>query len=203
METKQKIGEQFDERQSLQLIKEMIEVSQTKLKSDGILFIIWGWLMLLSNMASFIEQKTTILYPFNIILDYSGIALGAIVLAYSIYYLVNQSKKIKTYIDISLRYIWISMFCCLVLINLILNNVLHQINFELQHPLFMVIVAFATVATGGILRYKLILFGGLFFGIMALISSYLALPEQFLLESVAWIFAFIVPGHYLYAKRKN
>ena len=203
METTDTIDEQFDERQSLRVIKEMIEVSQKKLKNDGILFVLWGWLMFLSNMASFTEQKIVILYPLNRILDYVGIALGIIVIAYSIYYLINQSKKVKTYINISLRYIWISMFCCLVLINLIQGNVVHEINFELQHPIFMVVVAFATVATGGILRYRLLTIGGIFFGAMALLSSYMALPEQFLLESFAWLIAFIIPGHYMYAKRKN
>jgi hypothetical protein len=29
-------------------------------------------------------------------------------------------------------------------------NVLHSINFELQHPLFMVLMAFAVTVTGGI-----------------------------------------------------
>ncbi len=164
MEANQTNGEQFDERQSLQGIKEMIEVSQKKLISDGILFIIWGWLLCIGNLTSFIEQKAVILYPLNRILDYSGITLGIIVLAYSIYYLVTQNKKGNTYIDISLRYIWISMFCCLLLINLIQFNVINEINFELQHPIFMVVVAFTTVTAGGILRYIMLTFGGVFLG---------------------------------------
>jgi branched-subunit amino acid ABC-type transport system permease component len=95
------------------------------------------------------------------------------------------------------------MFACLVLINLIQFNVLHKINFELQHPLFMVIMAFATVITGGILRYKLVTIGGIIFGLIALLSSYVTLPYQLLLESFAWLIAFVIPGHYLYATRKS
>jgi hypothetical protein len=203
METNKSDGVQFDEQKSLQIIKEMIEVSQKRLNINGILFIIWGWLLFIGNLVSYIEQKIVILYPINKVLDYCGISMLIFALAYSIYFFIKQNNKVRTYIDLSLRYVWVSMLCSLVLINLIQGNVVHEINFELQHPIFMVVIALATVISGGILRYKMLIFGGIFFGAMALISSYFALPEQLLLESVAWLIAFIFPGHYLYAKRKN
>jgi branched-subunit amino acid ABC-type transport system permease component len=90
----------------------------------------------------------------------------------------------------------------MVLINLIQVNVLHKIVFELQHPLFMVITAFAIAVTGGILRYKMIIAGGAIFGSIALLSSYLPLDEQLLVESIAWLLAFIIPGHILFRQRK-
>lgn len=39
---------------------------------------------------------------------------------------------------------------------------MHQINFELQHPLFMVLTAFAITITGVILRYRLMSLAVLF-----------------------------------------
>ena len=91
----------------------------------------------------------------------------------------------------------------MVLINLIQFNVLHKIHYELQHPVFMVIFAFAIVVTGGILRYKLILLGGIIFGLLALVASYMSLPTQLLIDALAWMIAFTIPGHYMYVKRKN
>jgi len=82
-------------------------------------------------------------------------------------------------------------------------NVLHSINFQLQHPLFMVLMAFAVTVTGGILRQRLIIIGGVVFGALALTASYLGLQEQLLLEAVAWMVAFIIPGHILFAKRNK
>jgi len=116
---------------------------------------------------------------------------------------LKQRKKVQTYIGISLRYVWISLFVCMVLVNLIQFNVLQDINFELQHPIFMVLMAFAVTTTGGILRYRMIIIGGVAFGILALVASYLNLQEQLLIESVAWAIAFIIPGHILYANRKK
>lgn len=102
---------------------------------------------------------------------------------------------------VSLQYLWISLVVAMVLVNLIQYNVLHQINFELQHPLFMVLTAFTITITGVILRYRLIIIGGVLFGLLALAASYLKLPEQLLVESLAWLISFIIPGHLLHGKK--
>jgi branched-subunit amino acid ABC-type transport system permease component len=67
----------------------------------------------------------------------------------------------------------------------------------------MVLMAFAVTITGGILRYRLIIIGGVVFGILALVASYLNLKEQLLVESAAWTISFIIPGHLIYANRKK
>jgi hypothetical protein len=173
------------------------------LKQDGILFIAWGWLLFYKSILGYVERKFVLTFQIQKIINYLGFALLIACIAFSIYYLIKQRKKVQTYIGISLRYVWISLFVCMVLVNLIQFNVLHSINFELQHPIFMVLMAFAVTATGGILRYRLIIIGGVIFGILALIASYLKLQEQLLVESVAWIISFIIPGHILYANREK
>ena len=67
----------------------------------------------------------------------------------------------------------------------------------------MVLIAFAIVVTGGILRYKPIIAGGVVFAALALACSYLPLQQQLLTESIAWLVAFIIPGHILYANRRS
>jgi len=203
METTHQTSDLFDENQSFQVIKEMIRISQKKLKNDGVLFILWGWVMFYSGLSGYIVREVLLSHRFEKFLGVFGKVFGLLVVAYTVYYIWRQRKKVQTYIGISLRYVWISMVGCFVLINLIQYNVLHQINFELQHPLFMVIMAFSIVVTGGILRYKLIIIGGILFGIIALISSYFRLSYQLLFESCAWFIAFVIPGHYLYATRKR
>ncbi len=193
----------IDENQSLTVIKEMIAVSRIKLRQDGILFIVWGWVLFYVSFSGFITRSIVLTYQMNRIISRLGIILGAAAALFTIYYLIKQRKKVQTYIGVSLRYVWISFFLSTVLVNLIQMNVLHSINFELQHPLFMVLMAFAVTVTGGILRHRLIIIGGAVFGALALTASYLGLKEQLLLEAVAWVIAFIVPGHILFAKRNK
>lgn len=193
----------IDENQSFTVIKEMIAVSRIKLRQDGILFIVWGWVLFYVSFSGFITRSIVLTYQMNRIISRLGIILGAAAALFTIYYLIKQRKKVQTYIGVSLRYVWISFFLSTVLVNLIQMNVLHSINFELQHPLFMVLMAFAVTVTGGILRHRLIIIGGAVFGALALTASYLGLQEQLLLEAVAWMIAFIVPGHILFAKRNK
>lgn len=203
MDTSNRKPDEINEIQSLEIIREMIRVSKNKINQDGILFIVWGWTLFFISISAYIHREMPISFRIEKILHFLGIALPLAALAYSIFYVAKQRKKVQTYVGISLRYVWGALFISLVLVNLILFNVMHEINFELQHPVFMVLMAFAVVVTGGILRYKLIIIGGIIFGILALAASYLELPEQLLVESAAWIIAFIVPGHFLYAKRER
>jgi hypothetical protein len=203
MNAENQVAGSFNEEQSLQLIREMIRTSQKRLRNDGILFIVWGWINFINYMSEYLLGITGVMQPQKANIKYAGIALTIAGLAFTVVYIYRQRQKVSTYIGASLRYVWVSLFICLVLVNLVQFNVLHEINFELQHPIFMVMIAFATVVTGGILRYKMIISGGIVFGILALLSSYLPLQPQLLLEAIAWLIAFIVPGHILYAGRKK
>lgn len=204
METEQPNPDLFDENQSLKVIREMIQVSQKKLRNDGILFLLWGWISFinyffleyLTSVCITTHQIMQVIKPLRVILPVLGIF-------YTIYYILKQRKKVQTYIGISLRYVWFSLFGSMVLINLIQFNVNHSINFQLQHPIFMVLIASAIIVTGGILRYKMLIAGGIIFGILAYLASYLKLNEQLLVESIAWLIAFIIPGHLLYYKRNK
>jgi len=204
MDTQQTPSDSFNENQSLQVIREMIQVSQKKLRNDGILFILWGWIAFsnyfllgyLTRVMVTTHQMMQWLRPLRILLPLFGVA-------YTLYYILRQRKHVQTYIGISLRYVWIGLFVCLVLINLIQFNVLESIHFELQHPIFMVLIAFAITVTGGILRYPIIIAGGIIFAILAYVASYFPLQEQILIEAIAWLLAFVIPGHYLYSKKNK
>jgi len=204
MENEKANNESFDEAQSFQVINEMIQVSQKKLKNDGILFILWGWIFFITHFfCSYLptivelpEGIANFLRSLKLILQLFGFG-------YTLYYLFYKKKDATTYIDISLRYVWISLFFSLVLVNVIQYNILHQINFELQHPIFMVIIGFAIVVTGGILRYRMITIGGIIFAVLGFICSYLPLHQQLLFESIAWVIAFIIPGHILFSHRNK
>jgi len=193
----------LDPEQSLKVINQMIQTSQQKIRNDGMLFIIWGWTMFLQYLLSFLKARIVMTYQAGEVIQYAGPVMIGIAVIYTIYYIARQRRRVQTYIGISLRYVWIAMFVSLVLINLIQFNVLHKINFELQHPVFMVVIAFAIVVSGGILRYPLLVTGGVIFGLMAYLCSYLSLQNQILLEAIAWLIAFIIPGHILFARRNK
>lgn len=203
MKETNKKADQIDENQSLMIIKEMIQVSQKKIKNDGILFIVWGYVMLYNYLSSYILRNLVISFQVEDAFRYFGNGLGIAAFAYTIYYIYKKSRKTSTYISISLRYVWISLIICLSMTNIIMYKELGTLNIELQHPILMLFIAFATVVTGGILRYKLIIIGGIVFGMLAYTCSFLDIGAQMIAEAAAWLIAFIIPGHYLFANRKK
>lgn len=194
----------MSEEQSFHLIRQMIDLSKKKMKNDGILFILWGWVGFINY---FVCGYLSAVVPFPYKLQYLSNILSIVLLisgfAYTVYYLFQQSKKYQSYISISVRYVWITLLGSMVLINLIQFNVLHAINFELQHPIFMVLIAFAIIVTGAFLRYQLLIYGGVTFAILAYVASYFALPQQLLVEAIGWLIAFIISGHIMYSQRNQ
>lgn len=201
MEPTNSSSESFDENQSLLVIREMIQLSKKKIRNDGILLIVWGYAASLPSLISYFKEILFLPNRMMFLLKFVDPVLPLLALAFTIYYILNERKKVTTYIGASLRYVWISLFGCMVLTNLILNNVTHEVNFTLQHPLFMVLTAFAILVTGVILRYKPVILGGVVFGILAYFASLLLLHDQFLLDGIGWFLALAIPGHILYFKR--
>lgn len=191
---------QLDEKQSLQVIREMIRVSQKKVQSDGILLIVWGYAMMLNHLIKYLIEVLFLPNRVVFVLQYADPVLPLLAFGFTAWYFLKQRKRVTTYVGQSLWYIWGTLFFSLVLTNLILFQVLDNVNFTLQHPLFMVLIAFAVVVTGVVLRYKLIIAGGAIFGILAFICSLLPLNEQMLLHAIAWLVAILIPGHILHYK---
>ena len=151
-------------------------VTKNRLKKWAILFIVWGWLMLFGSVMGYVERSMAYSFLLEDIMNILQIALPVIAIAFTIYFLVEQRKdKRGKRLRISLISLWIALVVSMVLVNLIQQNVMHEINFELQHPLFMVLTAFAITITGVILRYRTMIIGGVLFGLCALAASYLKL----------------------------
>jgi uncharacterized membrane protein len=61
----------------------------------------------------------------------------------------------------------------------------------------------ATTISGAILKQKMLVLGGIIFAICALLSSYLDLKDQLVLEAVGWFVAFVIPGYLMYRLKEE
>ena len=193
----------IEEEESHKIIREMINVSRENINSHGILFILWGWINFINFFTEYLSGKIVFSYQLIQIERSASVVLPLFGLVITIIYAILHRERVSTYISVTLRYVWISVFFCLILTNIIQFNVLRQIYFNLQHPIFMLFIAFAIVVSGGILQHKIIISGGIIFAALALASSFFSLDDQLLVESIGWLIAFIIPGHITYAKRKR
>lgn len=201
MEKNSTVSASYNEAESH--IKEMISASREHINSHGILFILWGWINFINFFAQYFAGIVAPSYQVIQIERSARIVLPLFGLLFTIVYAYIHRERVTSYISVTLRYVWISAFLCLILTNLIQFNVLRQVYFNLQHPIFMLFIAFAIVVSGGILRQWIIIIGGVIFASLAFISSLVPLEDQLLVESIGWLIAFIIPGHITYAKRKR
>lgn len=182
-------------QESLDIIQSMISTAKHKLANDGFYFMFWGWLVFIAAMF----QYVTILLGYEwgywawVLMPVGGIISGV--------YGSNQSKKekVKSHIETYLGYLWIgfgiAMVACLCMMP---KNGIQNTYFFL-----MLLYGIATFVSGGILKFKPLILGGIFSFAMALVSVFAGEKEQLLCISIALLGSYIIPGHLLRKEFKS
>ena len=188
--------ETFNPQESMQVISSMIITAKNKLADDGFALIFWGWLVTLSALIHYFTILLNIDYGYFVwpVL----MPLGGIVSAY-IGYKQGKKKKVKTYIDTYLSYLWIAFGVSLAITLIFMP--LHGI--KTTYFFLMVLYGIATLVSGGILNFKPLIVGSIFSFICAVVSVFLGEKEQLLIISIALICSYIIPGHMLRSKFKS
>ncbi|HET9571852.1 MAG TPA: hypothetical protein VFP20_10640 [Bacteroidales bacterium] len=167
----------------------------------GFLVVLWGWSQFLGFMRYYLVRLIPLSFATCKTLEYFTNGLGILVFLFTLNYLYVHRVRLKRPEVKTLLTIWIGLFLTMVFTNVIMQNVLHHVVFELQHSLFMLLTALAIVITGSLIKNRWMWIGGLLFALLAFGSSYLVLKNQMLLEAIGWLVGFVIPGH-LMLRRK-
>src|SRR3982750_4263282 len=98
--------ENLSPSESLRLIQSMIDKTKQDISNNAIYFLVWGWISFIACTGQFI-LKHIYNYPKHYYVWW--LVIPGIV--FSIYYgsKEDKSKKVKTYVGDSIRYLWIGM----------------------------------------------------------------------------------------------
>jgi len=182
------------EQESLLLISQMIQNAKRGVQENGVIFLIWGWLVLAASLLQYVllyVVKSEYNYlPWPILM-----ILGAII---SMVHGARQKKheRVKTHVDSFLKYLWISFGVALFFVLAYMS----KIGIEAAYPLILVVYGIGTFTSGGALQFKPLIIGGICCWILAVISAFVGFQVQLLLLSLAIIVAYIIPGHLLQAR---
>jgi len=168
----------------------------------SIIVVLWGWVQFLSFFRFFMVRVVALSFATCKSLEYLTNGLSLVVVLFVLNYLWVHRIWFKKPEVKTLATIWIALFLSMVFTNVIQQNVLHHVVFELQHALFMLMTGVAILLTGSLLRNRWMLVGGIVFALLAFGASYLQLKHQMLLEAIGWMVGFVVPGH-LMMRRKT
>lgn len=183
--------------ESMAIIEDMINKAKSNYSDDSTLYLLWGWVIFICSIGHFILLQTNLIkYP-----EYIWVLTwGAII--YQIYYILKKEKKkkVKSYTDEIVGYVWMGFGFTMFFISIIIGN---QNNWITLYPIILFMYGTPTFISGVAIRFLPLKIGGIVCWGLAFIAKFTADIYVLLLLALAVLAAWIVPGYLLKAKYKN
>ena len=191
------MGKEFSTNDRIALIEEMINKAKSNFSDDSFLYLLWGWVIFICSVGHFILLKTGLLkYP-----EYIWVLTWIAVLVQIFYiFKVNKKKRIKTYTDEIIGYLWMSFGFTMFFITIILG---YTSNWVALYPLLLFLYGTPTFLSGVIIKFMPLKIGGISCWILAFVAKFTPNIYILLLLALAVIAAWIIPGYLLKIKFKK
>lgn len=185
------------ENEGILLITSMINKAKNRYSENGVLYLLWGWLIFTCCMIQFIS-----LYFFNFTKAYYAWYSTWVLLIYQLYYMRRNKNKrsVKMYTGEIIGYIWLVFIITYALLVYILIYIKAPLGIS---PAILAIFGMPTFLSGIILKFKALKIGGICCWILSFIAPFVNYDYQFLLIACAVVAAWIIPGHLLNQKFKK
>jgi hypothetical protein len=196
MEEKEMSGQE-----SLLIIQQMINTAKKEQKDDGMGWIIWGWLLFIASVLSYINLKVRLVNDFFF---WNGV--GALTLLALLYGVIRdaffkKAKKVQTYMKDLFDKLNVGFFIQLVFVILAMNLGVHVTK---GFALMIGTYGFWILIYGASLNFKPSIIGAFVtwgFGIAALFAK--SFDWTMIFHAAAVFFGYIIPGHIAYREFKK
>lgn len=187
----------MDEKEALLLIEQMINNAKKELKDNGFYFLLWGWLVFIAAISNYYLLMFTDFevhsLPWMILMPLGGIVT---------FVLSAREKKIapkvKTYVDEILKQV-ITAFAVSLLTICLFMPIGGQ--FKAFYSTIMVIYSIWLYISGGMLKFKPLIWGAFLNWILAAVGFiYASTQIHLILIAIAVLGGFIIPGYLLKQK---
>jgi hypothetical protein len=182
----------FSAKDSLQLIESMISKAQNRFNENGHLYLLWGWVVLVCSIISFISVY--FFGNFNNLMYVWMLTIPTVI--YQMIYLsrVKKSTTVRTYTDDINNYVWLVFVIMGFLVGIIIGRGGQP---QLFNPLILMLYGMPTFLSGIILKFVPLRIGAISCWVLALVSVFIPYEFSFLLLALAVITTWIVPGYLL------
>jgi hypothetical protein len=199
---------QLTEKESLDLIAQMINKAKDACHDTGITAIMWGAVIAICSLVRLSELHFGYKLPFDIYL------LTIVAVIPQIYFSIKAKKerKVKTYDDATMDTLWLAFGICIFLLiytNSVMFNqwspaaaeykklagsILPFRLYEFTSAFFLMLYGLPTFVTGVSMKFKPMLFGGLFCWVCCIVTLYTPFKIDLILVALSAIFAWFIPG---------
>ena len=199
---------QLTEKESLDLIAMMINKAKNSYYDTGVTAIMWGSLIAVCSLERLAELQFGYSLPFDIYL----LILVAIIPQVYISIKEKKERRVKSYDDAYMDYIWLAFGICIFLMIFVVNVVFNawqpmaeEYGKLAGHPgkyrfheyvssLFLLLYGLPTFITGAACRFKPMLWGGIFCWVCCITALYTSIKIDLLLTAASAIMAWLIPG---------
>ena len=188
----------FTEQDSLRIIHEMIENSKAKLKDNGFFYLLWGWLVLIASLSNFILLKIGFeqaWIPWPVLMIGGGIVSGIAG------YRLGKKATVRTLLDTSIIYLWYGFVVTLIII--LVSASIGRLSWEVTNALIIALYGLGTFVSGGMLKFKPLIFGGVFSWAIAIVTLFIHGPFSLVMVALSIIVAYLIPGYMLKSRFNN
>ena len=178
----------ISQQEGFEIIQKMINTVKNELDSNSFYFLLWGWLVLAASLGHFILDKMAFERPYVM---WILMPIGGIITF--VYAMKNERhKKVRTYLDQLMSYVLIAFLVSLTIV-LGFMSVLQSHTY----PLVMIIYAIWLFVSGGALKFRPLVVGGIANWLCGIAAFFVTHDVQLLLLAFAVLTGYIIPGHML------
>ena len=198
----------LSEKESLNLIAQMINKAKDSCHDTGIAAIMWGAVIAICSLVRLSEIHFGYELPFDIYwLTFTAVSP-------QIYFTVKEKKqrKAKAYGDVFFDNLWMAFGICIFLMIFITSSIYNELKpmaeeyqklsgrsvpfhiYEFSSSFFLLLYGLPTFVTGVSMKFKPMLWGGLLCWVCCIITLYTTIKIDLILIAVSSIFAWFIPG---------
>ncbi len=185
------------ESESMQLIASMINRAKNRFGETGILYILWGWVVLICCLVQF-----TALYFFDNQDAYYVWYVTWLAPIFQVIYMrkIRKKRTTKTYTGEIINFVWVVFIICT---TLLIFTLIHLKAYSGINPAVLVMYGMPTLLSGIILKFKPLRIGAICCWILSIFAALVEYEFQLLFIGLAVIVAWIVPGYLLKIRLKK
>src|SRR2546421_1701640 len=181
------------EQESLLIIQQMINTAKQEQKDDGKGWIIWGWLLFLASMLTYINLFTHWFVPYYFWNIFGGISL--LLLLYSVirYFFFKKTKRARTYTGELFEKLNVGFFLSLMLIIVAMNKGVDPMQ---GFPLLVGLYGFWILIYGTALNFKPSIIAAYITWVLGFVALFVkSFDAVMLLHAAAVLCGYIISGH--------
>lgn len=187
--------EDLTEKDSLEVIQNMISMAKGSVVANQFYFVLWGWALIIINLFDYIST-TYFEFPYAKLAWMICFPLGIFTGIHA--NVMAKRRRFKTHLDDLFLYMWMGFFIVIIIIIGAGGKINYYIN-----PLIILVTSLPTLVTGLVIKFKPLIIGASAFWIFAAIGF--AAPHEYhsLIGAAALFCGYLVPGYMLKRKAKN